>query len=270
MSDSSEHSRDEAPIIISGLPRSGTTWMQHYLSRHPRIHIHGQMPKELPWTMFHEWYQTLVEKAEWSEQANQRLDYEVPHYAGCDPDTCTRLFREFVRNYLGGFGPDKPRWGLKYIGLCFQPEAVEQFETLWPETKWIIGMRHPLLSINSLRNTFSPDADVVDYLQAWVATCEFIDQHDPKRVAMFDIDRLTAACPAQRRAVLASVWDCLEETTPVDDTKFLESWEVVHQVRPHAERAMLISETELNQATDQVPGLRVWLERMEYLPRVPH
>lgn len=40
--------QEASPIIISGLGRSGTTWMQWFLSQHPRIHIHGQLPDMQP------------------------------------------------------------------------------------------------------------------------------------------------------------------------------------------------------------------------------
>ncbi|HIE97435.1 MAG TPA: hypothetical protein EYQ63_10565, partial [Fuerstia sp.] len=33
---------EDAPIFVTGMPRSGTTFIQHLLSQHPRIQIHGQ------------------------------------------------------------------------------------------------------------------------------------------------------------------------------------------------------------------------------------
>jgi len=49
----------DAPFFASGIPRSGTTWMQWSLCQHPQIHIHGQLPM-FDWQAGWRWYRQLV------------------------------------------------------------------------------------------------------------------------------------------------------------------------------------------------------------------
>ena len=123
---------EDAPIFVSGYPRSGTTWMQWFLSQHPDIHIHGQLPN-LDWQPGWQWYQQLLECGRWAERANERVGYEVPHYAGSDERRCRQLFATLIRDFLTGFAPPKRRWGIKSLTWCMTSGLPEQVESLWPE-----------------------------------------------------------------------------------------------------------------------------------------
>jgi FkbM family methyltransferase len=254
-------SDEEAPIFVSGIPRSGTTWMQWFLSRHPAIHIHGQLPN-LDWQAGWQWYQHLIECGERAAQSNERIDCSLPHYAGSDEERCRRLFREMVRGYLTGFAKSTRRWGVKSLMWCLEAGVVEQVESLWPETRWVVCIRDPFLSIASEKNTFRPDADVNMAARSWVRMCEFTDRHDPERTAVFQIDRVD------------DEQDRLQATTEVlrivgaghtDETHAaLREFPVVHKVKPDEQREFAFTDAEKVRLLREVGGLADWMERFAY------
>lgn len=179
----------ESPIFVSGLPRSGTTWMQHFLSAHPDIHIHGQFPN-VTWGELWAMYQRLLGAGETAGSSNQRLKLEIAHYAGSPSDRSRQLFRQFLRDYLAGYGVAKAQWGLKTLTLCIEPGAVEQVESIWPEARWLVCIRNPFDTMESERNTFRPNADWRCGAASWLRTCRFASDHAPERTTTFQLDRL--------------------------------------------------------------------------------
>lgn len=256
---------EAGPVIVSGLPRSGTTWMQAYLDRHPEIHIAGQTPKGGGWPEWQAWYQQLRLWGSWAVDNNRQLDYPAPHYAGSPPDRCREIFREAWRQFICGFGADETgrlprRWGWKGLGLCWSEDWQQQVQHLWPDARWIIGLRNPRRIVESLRATFRADARLTEYLGYWVATCRFVEQLPADRCATFDIDRLAALDPDQRQTKLEPVWHAIGEQPTREVLQFAADMPVVHQVTPHSQRQRTVSHESYIRALNAVPHARHYLD----------
>ncbi len=258
----------ETPILVTGMPRSGTTWMQWFLSEHPRIHVHGQSPN-LPWRDFWAWHGRLVRQSAWSIRANRHDGYAIAHYAGSDAARTRAVFKRMFRHWLTGHGPDRPRWGLKWLRLCAEPTAVEQFESLWPQARWVVCVRDPFVSLSSQKNTFVPNQNLHDYARGWVATCAFVDCHAPNRVVAVQIDKLERQTYEERRAAMQRVLSCVGEE-PTDSTDaFVARWPRVHKVKPDRDRKFSLSRDQKQRLLDEVPRLASCMRRMGYAPNEP-
>ena len=255
-----EEEEQSPPILISGNPRSGTTWMQWFLSQHPRIHIHGQEPN-LSWSEMWRWYERMVEQGQWATKSQR---YDIAHYAGSDRQRCRAIFRRMYRDYMTGYGPQKPRWGLKSLWTCATPETVSQFESLWPDTRWVICIRHPFTSFNSQKNTFVPKMDVEVWCRRWLATAQFVETHAQDRVVLFQIDHLHDASTAERRNVIERVLQCVGETATAETEQFIEEWPRVHEVRSREKRTFAIAERRKRWVLDQLPELAAYAAQLGY------
>lgn len=254
-------SDEESPIFVSGIPRSGTTWMQWFLSQHPAIHIHGQLPN-LDWQAGWQWYQHLIECGERARQSNERIAYTLPHYAGSDESQCQRLFAEMVRRFLSGFAESTPRWGVKSLKWCLEARVIQQVESLWPGARWVVCIRDPFLSIASEKNTFRTDADVNMAARAWVRMCEFAHRHDPDRTVVFQIDRVE-----QEQARLEATSEVLRVVgvshTP-ETRAALKEFPVIHKVKPDDQRKFAFTNAERSSMLQEVEDLADWMERLGY------
>ncbi|MEO2015157.1 MAG: hypothetical protein ABGZ53_12375, partial [Fuerstiella sp.] len=106
-------SYSDAPVVIGGLGRCGSTFVQDLLSAHSLVHIYGQFPpaKIVDLVAFKEFQDRLVKAGAWSLSANQTPICGWPHYAGSDESRTDKLFSRFVRDWLCGFPvSSKPRW----------------------------------------------------------------------------------------------------------------------------------------------------------------
>lgn len=256
----------EMPILVTGMARSGTTWMQWFLSEHPRIHIHGQEPR-LHWADFWEWYQKLVEHGQWAVRSNRLQGYPVPHYAGSGPQRCREIFKRMLREYVTGLGPpveSKPRWGLKWIGLASRGHAPWQFASIWPEARWVVCVREPLAAISSVKNTFAPELDARQFAASWVATCQFIEAFDRGRLVVVQLDKLADQADARRRAAMHEVLDCVGEAPCEETDRFIHEWPVVHKVKPDEDRRFHFTDDQKQELVAQVPGLAKYMAKMGY------
>lgn len=253
----------EAPIMVTGMGRSGSTWMQWFLSQHPRIHVHGQSPN-VPWSTLWQWYQTLVVQGQWAARANRNVGYAVAHYAASGGQRCRKIFKRLVRGYMTGYGPRKPRWGVKWIDFCADPEAVCQFVSLWPETRWVVMLRDPFLTISSALNTFNAGADPLEHAARWVRVCRFIESYDAGRLVTVQIDKLDGQSERERQDTLARVLTCLGEEPTGETVQFVKEWPTVHKVKADAKRTFALSPEEKLAILQQVEGLGYYLEKMGY------
>ena len=251
------------PIFVTGPNRSGTTWMQWFLSQHPRIRIHGQTPN-IPWHFFWNVCQTMVEHGDWARRANLQVGYEIAHYAGSDCQRSREIFCRAFCEYLAGFGRPKPRWGIKWLELCAVPGAAAEVEWLWPETRWIVCIRDPFVTISSTKNTFVPDVDERALAQTWVNTCRFAESHQSRRVVLFQMDRLAGQGEAERLAAIRRVLECVGEEPTEETERFTREWPLVHKVRPDQQRTFTLSEEAKRRLLDDVPLLGFYLEKMGY------
>jgi hypothetical protein len=251
------------PIVVTGLGRSGTTWMQTLLSQHPRIHIHGQSPN-IPWQTLWQWYETLIEQGQWSQSANRQTGYDIPHYAGSLPRQAHELFKQMFHGYFTGNGPETPRWGLKWLRLPYHAKSGSQFEVLWPETLWVVCIRDPFRTVESMKNTFVPDLDVAEWLTMWVRMCEFVTTHDDRRVTLLQLDRLATLDTEQRLGATRDLLHRLGESPTVETDAFTRRWPIIHKVKPDGARSFRLSDAQKNELFQSVRGLQEYAARLGY------
>ena len=256
-------SDQQRPIMVTGLGRSGTTWMQSYLSQHPRIHIHGQTPN-IQWDTLWNWYETLDNQGQWSQRANRQLGLDIPHYAGSPADRTREVFKRMLFEYFTGNGPSRERWGLKWIDLTIAPGAARQFEQLWPQAFWVVCIRDPFLMIESAKNTFVPDLNIRGRAEAWVRVCRFAERQDPARLAIIQLDRLAQQTTEQRTGTLRQVLDSLGESPTVETDSFIRQWPVVHKVVPEDRRTFRMSNEARQALLSSVPLLNYYVNKLGY------
>ena len=262
-----EMNADDAPIMVSGLGRSGTTWMQFLLSVHPRIHIHGQIPN-LPWAVTWNWYKTLIRHGDWAQKSNRCFGYTPNHFTGSDSARCAAIFKRMYRDYMTGFGRRAPRWGLKALTYCADAQLVHDFESLWRDTRWVVCIRDPFCSIESAINTFTPNADPIQGAQTWVQVCRFIESHDPRRVVTVQIDVLSRQGREKRRAAIRRVMECIGEEPSLETDEFIRTWQVVHKVKSESARTFKLSDEVKLKMLGEVPDFAAYLEKWGYSPRL--
>ncbi len=256
---------EERPILVTGPMCSGARWMQRFLSQHPRIHVHGQ-PPEIAWETLWGWHETLQGHGTWAEKINRNTPSAAPYSAGSGPRRTAEVFRRMLRDWLTGFGPPKPRWGLVWPGLCADSSAAEQWEKLWPQTCWIVCLCHPLRTIELAKSTLWPDLDPRALARQWVASCQFLERHGAKRAAVFQADRLAGY--AQRRAAIDRVLARIEEKPAGQAEAFLRRWPVTPGTP--GERKFLLSDEAKESLAEEVPELEHFMRRLGYpvRPRV--
>lgn len=244
-----------APIFVTGMPRSGTTFLQHLLSQHPRIAIHGQEPRGVEWNW---WLELLEDGLEVSRTSNATLGYDVPHYAGrLDLATTRWEFLQFVRRYLIG-RETRPRWGVKSLHSC--RKAVNSLLAVWPATRWIVCLRDPFRQIESLRNTYEREMPLAQLVAWWLDVAEF-SQACPAAFVVC-IDQLTE--PEQRQAWLRSLLEFVGEAATPEILKYVADWPVIHEAVPHHRRAFSLSAAEREELLQQYPALAEWRVRLGY------
>jgi hypothetical protein len=254
----------EAPIFVTGLGRSGTTWVQWLLSQHPRIHVHGQPPPGFSWHLFWKWRELLVNEARWSVEANAQVAYEVAHYAGSTPEQAETIMRDLFRDFLGGTDPQRARWGVKWHGMASRQAQAAQVELLWPEVRWIVCLRDPFATIESIKNTFVPHLNTFRFARDWVAACRFALTHDSRRTALVQIDRLQELTPQQRWEHLNRLLAVIGEHPSRETDDFIRRWPIVHEVVPTEARTFTLSSAKKQCLLQDVSGLADCMHRLGY------
>lgn len=252
----------DSPILVSGTPRAGTTWMQWLLSSHPRIHIHGQEPElQITWQNLLAWYKQLVCAGVWSAHANQTVNYRIPHYAGSNPERCRTVFARMAKDFLCGYGPERPRWGQKCLWLCAREGCVQTIQEVWPCVKWVICLRHPWVSFESQKNTFGAHLSAETWTANWIATAKFLDHHEG---FLFQIDKLNHASPIQRQETIDRLLEFLGESPTPETRKFVADWPRIHKEREDSARTFRMAEQRKSEMHQRFPELRTYMERLGY------
>lgn len=247
----------DAPIFVTGMPRSGTTLLQHLLSQHPRIAIHGQEPHGIHWG---NWLNALIDGLDAVQHSNATLDYAVPHYAGrLDPERTRREFLTFIRHYLIG-DESRPRWGLKSLTAC--RIAAGHIAQVWPLARWVVCIREPFRCIESLRNTFDPEQQysVDELCDWWTDAARFGTTHPHARLVQ--IDRLTT--PSVRQVWVRSLFAFLEEEIVPEVEQFAADWPRIHEAIPAAQRTYRLTPEEREETLNGHPEFAEWYYRLGY------
>lgn len=250
-------------IIVSGPPRSGTTFVQWFLSQHPRIHIHGQEP-HVSFSEWFGWFDSMIESAKWSVKSNKSKDvksYQVKHYSGCSPAKCHHIFREMFKNFMTGHGPSKPRWGAKFLWCVSNPKVTVRFEELWPDLKWVVCIRDPFLSFNSQKNTFVKKQDLEEWIERWIGCADFVMNND---CALIQMDKLNYASEEERMTKLNDVLHFIGEGPSRETDSFIKSWPTVHKVRSDKDRKFQVSEKRKREMHSKYPKLLPLMKNLGY------
>jgi hypothetical protein len=253
----------DSPIIVSGTPRAGTTWVQWFLSQHPKIHIHGQEPK-LPWGTMLTWHEEMVEAGKWGAKSNKSKDvagYPIPHYAGSHEPRCDDIFKHMVRQFLCGFGPQKPRWGVKCLWLCTNRNITKKINKLWPHTKWIICIRNPFTSFESQKNTFVKDMDLDVWIKRWISSVRFLDEN---KGFLLQIDKLNKEDHPARKSHLDKLFEYIREEPVPQTDEFIAQWQTVHKVRENSEREFTVGEKRRKAMREKYAKLREYMRKLGY------
>lgn len=250
----------ESPIFVTGMPRSGTTLFQEFLSKHPRILIHGQEPVDFRWG---DWLQTVVRGAAFSLESNTAIESSEPHYAGAvEPEWAAGLFLNFVRDFLCGVR-ESLRWGLKSLTQC--RIAADSILQKWPGARWIVCVRHPFRSIESLRNTFDPGKNhSLDVLRGWWTDAVEFGRLRPQAKLVL-IDRLSSM--EDRRRMVSEVFGFLGETPTESIWRFVEEWPVIHKVVPDDKRTYILPDQERQDLLKANPQFADLAEDLGYLDK---
>ncbi len=247
-----------SPIFVTGMPRSGTTLMQHLLSHHPRIVIHGQEPKSVAWG---EWLRILNQGILFAKESNARLTYECPHYAAeaARPQHTSNQFLSLMRDYLTG-GLASPRWGLKSLTQCRISAAL--LLKAWPETRWIVCVRHPIRSFESLRNTFDRSAafTLQELAYGWCKAVLFGMFHP--QATLLQCDQLLTA--RERHHRMAELFRFLNESYPPEVRQFVDQWPIIHKVVADEDRQFRFGDGELEGLGTDCPLLSNLAEKLNY------
>ncbi|MEZ6129155.1 MAG: sulfotransferase [Planctomycetaceae bacterium] len=247
----------DAPIFVTGMPRSGTTFLQHLLSQHPNIVIHGQEPAGCAWG---DWLNQLVDGVDFATRSNEHLRYASLHYAA--PQSAAEVvqrFLPFVKWYLTG-GQGSVRWGVKSLTQCrIASRAILQ---VWPQARWVVCIRDPFRSLESLRNTYDQKQQIetATAIQWWTEAVHFAYTQSAAMPILFD----QLFTPEERRQQTKAVFEFLEESVSAEVLRFVTEWPSIHQVVPEDLRTYRISECERNRMLNSNAEFRDWVERLGY------
>lgn len=248
------------PIFVSGPGRSGTTFMQCFLSSHPDVHIHGQ-----PSDVFQVWKDLLyrmLERADWLTETNadfaRKGGYPVAHYAGSDKERSLSVWRHAFRDYMTGCGTETPRWGMKTVSACTDERWVKATQQVWPDAKWVMCMRDPWQAFISHKATFNPNGDLENFLTAWVQCAQFESD------AVFQIDKIN---DLERKSSCRQILFVLGLDATSETLRFAEDWPTIHRWdhRPHVK----LEQSVVDEILSRHPTWQETIELLGYSCEVP-
>jgi Flp pilus assembly protein TadD len=202
---------DETPVLVLGMPRSGTTLVERIVSSHPEVGGGGEL-------------------AFWNEQGSARGDAAIDELAAA----ADRVSGDYLR-LLRGIAPqalrvtDKMPFNFLWIGLV---------HLLLPKARFVHCRRNPIDTCLSIYQTqlshnwgyASDRADLVSYHRQYVRLMEHWRAVLPSdRLLEVDYEDATAAPEAVARRLVAFCgleWDpaCLQPERNRDAVKTANKW----------------------------------------------
>jgi len=265
----------EDPIIITGTGRSGSTFLQWFLSSHPDIHISGE--ETLPWRAMMQFYEQLSKAGKTGGQFNETTrkndreifnfkpdweKYRVPHWCGSDEERTNRIFRKMMNEFITGYGKKSRRWGFKSVWRCDDPELAEKFfERLFPNVKWVIACRHPFRSYESEVNNDHPYKDLTHWLRGWVRNIHFASKEN---AVLVQVDKMRDASHDQRTECLQRVLDFVGEKSTPETEQFIKDWPVVNKEKPDNVRRFMVDKEIKNEKIAFFPHLKEYMSILNY------
>lgn len=210
------------------------------------------------------WHEEMVEAGKWGKRSNKSEDvahYPIPHYAGSDEKRCNSIFAKMVQDFLCGFGPNKPRWGVKCLWLCTNQKMVSKINALWPQAKWIICIRNPFTSFESQKNTFVKDMDLDVWIRRWISSVRFLDNN---KGFLIQIDKLKDEDNTKRRERLNRLIKFIGEEPDEATDKFISQWPVVHKVTQDANRNFTLGSNRKQIMRKKYAKLVQYMKKLNY------
>jgi hypothetical protein len=238
--------------------------MQWFLSQHPRIHIHGQEPKGAAWADLFKWYDALIEAGKWGIKSNKSNDvknYAIPHYAGSNLERWRKIFGQTIKDFMCGFGPDKPRWGVKALWLSTNQKNIDKMNEIWPDSKWIVCIRDPFTSFESQKNTFVKDQSLEEWIERWIASVQTIRIN---KFMCIKLDKLVKEKPLHRLHELNRIFKHIEEIPSSETDEFILKWPIVHKVKPDHKRCFKLPEKRKEEMLNKFENLSPLMKEMGY------
>jgi len=251
-----------APIVVSGPPRSGTTFTQELLSSHSRIRIHGQSEM---WSTVWRWYQELCQAGCSAAKRNSSIDC-IAHFGGSDECRCRSIIGRLWRDFITGYAENRPRWGWRAPWMCANPTQVEQLEAFWPDARWVVCIREPFQAWRSQRGTYAKSLSLQESIRRWIQTVRFAQGGDRARVFVMQVDRWSRATAAERQSRIDKLFCNLNEPMEPAVQKFVQKWPRVHHRAGHAE----LSPQQRRSVLEWFPNLPELMESMGYAHEGSH
>ena len=134
-------------IFIVGAPRCGTTTLAQFLRDHPAVR-----------------FSRIKEPHFFARHDLQTLNDDELR-AAVERDYLTRFFGGDRRGRVGADGS---------VSYLYRPELLEPVLRLWPESRFIIGLRNPLTMLPSLhrRLLYIGDENLQTFEEAWKAVSQ--------------------------------------------------------------------------------------------------
>jgi hypothetical protein len=132
-------------IFVVGAPRCGTTTMARWLQAHPQV-------------LF-----PFVKEPHYFWQHDLRgLD---------DADLRRTIEREYLDHFFGDPAPGQTTAADCSVSYLYAPEQLEPALKLWPDSRFVVGVRDPLTLLPSLhkRLIFTGDENIRRFEDAWAA-----------------------------------------------------------------------------------------------------
>lgn len=150
------------PLFVTscGPGRCGTTRMQLALSMLNGVKIAGQ-PTTLPLSVLRSTYEQMVSAGAAGMESNAGKGYQ--HHIGLNSAECLECVRGFAESvwFRGLLGS---RVGAKLNGVCVNDDLLNR---LWPCAHYIVCVRDPWSTWVSLRNSYSPLIQWVEFSETW-------------------------------------------------------------------------------------------------------
>lgn len=166
-------------VLGCGYGRSGTTWMQQYLSLHDGVNISGQ-PTILSVDELGNLHTLMLRNTAVAVQLNGKLGYA--HHVARPQDQIACMIRSLAEQ--AWFCSDHPIVGAK---LNDQSADNRLLNDLWPAAKYVVCMRDPRTTYEYLVATYHRYLDWEGFLEKWICHARAAQLH--KRAMIFQVDR---------------------------------------------------------------------------------
>jgi len=163
-----------------------------------------------------------------------------------------------IKDFLCGYGPETPRWGGKVLWLCTDQKCVDKINDLWPNTKWIICIRHAFISCESQKNTFVKKMNLELWIKRWINSVKFLEKNSGLCI---QIDKLNKE---DRKDKLNKILTFIGERPSKETERFINKWDIIHKVKNDEKRKFKLEENRKKEMLEKFDKLSYYMKKMGY------